>query len=60
MKNWELVKETESFIVEYDKTMGVYRVSYMENYHFTDEIIFDEIKPECPIGCCGTLGIHDL
>lgn len=60
MRNWKLIKETDSFVVEYNEKMGMYRVSYMEDCHYVDEIIFDEIKSECPKGCCGTLGIHDI
>ena len=60
LNNWAKVTETDSYIVEYDITKGKYRVSYFENNHFTDEIIFDEVKPKCPDGCWGTLNKYDV
>ena len=51
--NWELIKETENFIVEYDKYKMLCRVSYFEDNHYCDEIIFK--TPECPYGCPGMI-----
>ena len=56
--NWEIIKENENFIVQYDKAKMMYRVSYFEGNHYCDEIVFD--APECPMGCAGTLSIYDL
>ena len=51
LRNWKLIKETDSFVVEYNEKMGIYRVSYIEECHYVDEIIFDEIKSECTKSC---------
>ena len=42
MTNWEQIAETEDFIIEYDKSRGMYRVSYFQDNHFVDDVIFDE------------------
>lgn len=44
MTNWEKIAETEDFIIEYDKTRGMYRVSYFQGNHFVDDVIFDEYQ----------------
>ena len=60
--NWETIATVDdSFIIEYDNTRGMYRVSYFEDNHFVDDIIFDEYnKPNCPEGCPGTLSRYDF
>jgi hypothetical protein len=60
--NWETIALVDdNFIVEYDKTRGIYRVSYFEDNHFVDDVIFDEYnKHNCPEGCPGTLGKYDF
>lgn len=60
MTNWEQIAEVENFIIDYDKSRGMYRVSYFENNHFVDDVIFDEIVKECPMGRVGTLNVYDL
>lgn len=32
---------SNDFIVDYDKSRGMYRVSFFEGYHYKDEICFD-------------------
>jgi hypothetical protein len=56
--HWERIKENENFIVEYDQRKMMYRVSYFEDNHYCDEIVFN--APNCPMGCAGTLSIYDL
>ena len=56
--NLEVIKETENFIVEYDKDKMMYRVSYFEDNHYRDEVVFK--APECPMGCPGTFNKYDL
>ena len=56
--HWGKIKETESFIVEYDKDKMMYRVSYFESNHYCDEIVFN--APQCPMGCAGTPSVYDL
>ena len=46
MTNWEQIAETEDFIIEYDKTRGMYRVSYFQDNHFVDDVIFDEYQQD--------------
>ena len=41
MTNWETILETDSFIVDYDKTNAKYRVSSFEDNHFVDDVVFD-------------------
>lgn len=38
------IKDTENFVVEYDKSMDMYRVSYFEDNHFVDEICFSNAQ----------------
>ena len=42
--NWVVVKDNEDWFVEYDIITHRYRVSYFENGHFVDEVIFREFK----------------
>lgn len=39
--SWEWVAENESFIVEYNKELNMYRVAYFDDGHYEDEILFD-------------------
>ena len=40
--SWEWVAENESFIVEYNKELNMYRVAYFDDDgHYEDEILFD-------------------
>ena len=41
------ISETDDWVVDYDKTHGMYRVSLFENGHYQDEIWFDEVEKEC-------------
>ena len=38
---WERIQEGEDSIVEYDKERGMYRVSFFEDNHFVDDVMFD-------------------
>ena len=40
--NWTTLKETENWIIDYDPNKGRYRISYFEDGHFVDEVIFRE------------------
>ncbi len=40
--NWITIKETPEWTVDYDPKKGRYRISYFENGHFVDEVIFCE------------------
>jgi hypothetical protein len=60
MTNWEQIAQTEDFVIEYDKERAMYRVSYFQDNHFVDDVIFDEVQRECPTGCVGTLSKYDL
>ena len=51
--NWTILKENSDWLIEYDTNHHRYRVSYFENGHFVDEVIFreytsDELIVECP------------
>ena len=51
--NWITLKETSDWTVDYDTNGHRYRVSYFENGHFVDEVIFREYTSaeaiiECP------------
>ena len=37
---WEIIWENDDLTVEYDKENKNYRVSYFEDGHYKDEIIF--------------------
>ena len=39
------IAESDDFIVDYDTSRGMYRVSVFENYHFQDEYWFDAYIP---------------
>lgn len=44
---WIKIIENDSFIVEYNKETNTYRVSYFEDNHFKDEILFKgEVESE--------------
>ena len=43
---WELIIETDDFVVEYDKTENTYRVSYFEDEHFVTDIKFKGVEKE--------------
>lgn len=45
MTNWETIAQTEDFIIDYDKTRAMYRVSYFEDNHFVDDVMFDAYEP---------------
>ena len=40
------ILETDDWIVEYDAENHRYRVSYFQDYHFVDEVLFDAYKGE--------------
>ena len=40
------ILENDDWIVEYDAERNQYRVSYFQDYHFVDEILFDAYKEE--------------
>jgi hypothetical protein len=42
--NWIIIKDSEDWFVEYDTAGHKYRVSYFENGHFKDEVIFREYR----------------
>ena len=41
MSNWITITQTKDFIIDYDKTTNMYRVSYFQDNHFVDDIIFN-------------------
>lgn len=41
MANWELIAEVEDFLIEYDDARARYRVSYFQDNHFVDDVVFD-------------------
>ena len=44
--NWITIKETTDWIVDYDHNKGRYRISYFEDGHFKDEVIFREYRAD--------------
>jgi hypothetical protein len=44
--NWITIKENDDWIIDYDQSKGRYRISYFENGHFKDEVIFCEYRAE--------------
>ena len=40
------ILDTDDWVVEYDIENNIYRVSYFQDYHFVDEILFDAYKEE--------------
>lgn len=53
--NWIKIKETPEWIIDYAPNVGRYRVSYFENGHFVDEVIFKEhvaeVNPDTLVAC---------
>lgn len=47
--SYVLIKETESFTVEYNESTNEYRVSFFENCHYVDEISFSRTVGECDV-----------
>ena len=45
-KMYTRILETDDWIIEYDAENNQYRVSYFQDYHFVDEILFDAYKGE--------------
>lgn len=50
MFNWETIAQPEDFIIEYDKNSNIYRVSYFEDNHFVDGVMFDAYDNPIPQG----------
>lgn len=51
MKNWITIAEINdgesygyTYQVDYDKDLGMYRISIFKDNHFQDEIFFDEAE----------------
>ena len=44
--NWIVIKDNEDWLVEYDVIRKRYRISYFEDGHFVDEVIFREYKEQ--------------
>jgi hypothetical protein len=44
--NWVTIKDNDDWLVEYDTVKHRYRVSYFEDGHFKDEVIFREYREE--------------
>lgn len=42
--NWVRIEETDDWIIDYDPEHREYRVSYFEDNHFKDEVIFCEYR----------------
>ena len=42
--NWVVLKDNDDWFVEYDTISKRYRISYFENGHFVDEVIFREYR----------------
>ena len=40
------ILDTDDWVVEYDAENNQYRVSYFQDYHFVDEILFNAYKEE--------------
>ena len=45
------VAEGENFVVDYDKSRGMYRVSIFENYHYQYEFWFDAYVEKEVVKC---------
>ena len=43
---WITIKETDEWIIDYSPNNGRYRVSYFEDGHFIDEVIFREYRED--------------
>ena len=37
------ILDTDDWVVEYDAENNQYRVSYFQDYHFVDEVLFDGV-----------------
>ena len=48
--SWVTLKETDDWIIDYDKNKGRYRISYFEDGHFKDEVIFREYQEDSVSG----------
>lgn len=51
MSDWEFKEEImdcefpgDSYIIEYNRDLGQYRISIFRDYHYKDEFTFDEVK----------------
>ena len=42
--NWIVISDTPDWYIEYDTVKKRYRISYFEDGHFVDEVIFREYK----------------
>ena len=40
------ILDTDDWVVEYDAENNQYRVSYFQDYHFVDEVLFNAYKEE--------------
>ena len=40
------ILDTDDWVIEYDAENNQYRVSYFQDYHFVDEILFNAYKEE--------------
>ena len=40
------ILDTDDWVIEYDAENNRYRVSYFQDYHFVDEVLFDAYKGE--------------
>ena len=40
------ILDIDDWVVEYDIENNQYRVSYFQDYHFVDEVLFDAYKEE--------------
>ena len=40
-KMYTRILETDDWVVEYDAENNQYRVSYFQDYHFVDDVLFD-------------------
>lgn len=45
-RNWVTIKDTDDWMIEYNPVRKCYRVSYFEDGHFVDEVIFREYRGE--------------
>ena len=40
------ILDTDDWVVEYDAENNQYRVSYFQDYHFVDDVLFDAYREE--------------
>lgn len=45
-KMYTRILENDDWVVEYDAENNQYRVSYFQDYHFVDEVLFDAYRGE--------------